>query len=149
MTQTFVGSNSCVCFLHYLFHRLKSFEKISNLSRMWHAHSAEYLKHVTRNMYSTNFTVPGNAHTLFSLAVHDNLYLQWNEFIHVSSLQSLRCHVHYMFQASRSRQFMQETKQNTHIRTLKPEAIHSLINQLCLCLIICVYMYLYVYHNIL
>jgi hypothetical protein len=47
----------------------------------------------------------------------------------------------YGSKLARSSHLMQESNQNTHIRTLNPEAKHSLINQLC----VCVSMYMYGY----
>jgi len=63
-----------VCVLPYLFVRLKCFEKISNISNIYQVNSSEYLKHVTRNVYSMNFTVPWNAHTVISLALYNTHY---------------------------------------------------------------------------
>jgi hypothetical protein len=45
---------------------------------------------------------------------------------------------------------MQQTKQNTHIRTLNPKAIHPLTNQffVYVCVYVSVYMYVCVYIDI-
>jgi hypothetical protein len=110
-------------------------------------------------MYSKIFTVPANIHSTFPGTVRYTLPAVKCIYSH-RFITNLRCRVHYMVQASRSRHFMQQTKQNTNITTLKPKTIHCHINQYCVwrlyrCVCVCVracwresvciYVHIYVY----
>jgi hypothetical protein len=50
----------------------------------------------------------------------------------------------YGSKLEKSREIFQQTKQNTQIRTLNPDYIHSLINQLYVCVFMCLSICMYI-----
>ena len=133
-----------LCVLPYLFIGLKDFEKI----KIYPIFSTP----IQRNIWSM-------LHAICTLRFSQcqriyTLYFPWHSRVYFTAVKciyshrfitNLRCRVHYMAHASRSRHFMQQTNQNTHIRTLNAKTIHPNINLYCVCVCVCVCVYIYIY----